>query len=245
MRRIAFAVVFVIVAANAAWAQELPKPDDRYGKSYPRSLYSFPVVVPELGICAAGEYYEPVDTHLTKYVSRIEVAATRAQIYDECVWMRTRRGDRWVLRPKGTIVAMDAKGRDLFDYGSPNGRRCANPRPVSIPIPPATAEIPEFEEPPALLPIPAPPKLQIPEVPDVEQSRPQLPTLVVIKKRGRCQGGSRTIVCTGLAIGVGILAWQIANSVSDEVRKVDPNNGRRPVREDVFNGRRIAFSFRF
>ncbi len=123
--------VSVFVAASlSAVAQEM-RPDDRY-YGYPQSLIEWPKSPPDMDICQAAEYYEPADTHLTKYVNRVTVADTRVQRFDECVWMLTRYKWRWVLRPRGTEVLVDEQGRDLFDHGSPFGMRCDNPRPFSF-----------------------------------------------------------------------------------------------------------------
>ena len=154
---VAAAVLFALLPVLALAQSSDIAPDDRY-RGYPSSLVSFPPSLPDLKACVAQEYYEPLDVHLMRYTSRVKVASVRTQEYDECTWMRTRNGDRWVLRPKGTQVAQDAQGRDLFDYGSSNGKQCGNSRPVSIPVKPEPVVIREepIVVPPPLVPPPPP-----------------------------------------------------------------------------------------
>lgn len=133
MKRIfLFSFLAFAFAVPSAFAQVAP--DDRYA-GYPASLVKWPASWPDLNQCKNQEYYEPLDTHLTRYASRAKIAGYRVQESDECVWMLTRNSWRWVLRPAGTKVAVDAQGRDLLDGGSPTGNTCMNPRPISIPIP--------------------------------------------------------------------------------------------------------------
>lgn len=130
---VAFVFTMVaLLAANIASAQNIA-PDDRY-KGYPTSLVGWPDALPNLATCVSQEYYEPTDTHLLQYTTRVKIAGVRVQETDECRWMRTSNGDRWVLRPEGTKHALDAQGRELFDMGSPAGSACGNPSPFGIPV---------------------------------------------------------------------------------------------------------------
>jgi len=159
-------VSFVVVAlASVASAQDL-WPDDRY-KGYPKSLIQWPVGPQDMTMCQALELYEPDDTHLTKYASRVKIAGFRVQETKECTWMDTRYGWRWAMRPIGTKVAQDAQGRDLFDYGSPAGKVCMNPRPFSVAIVPivAVAKRPVVSKPALIPPMPSPPMLPPPPPP--------------------------------------------------------------------------------
>lgn len=127
-------VAIVLFMISSVGAQEV-RPDDRYRGYYPTVLVRWPTALPDLAKCMDFEYYEPDDLHLVKYASLVKIAGERTQESAECVWMLTRNDWRWVLRPAGTKVAVDDRGRDLFDFGSPNGKVCANPRSVGIPIP--------------------------------------------------------------------------------------------------------------
>lgn len=171
-------VLFLLIALllPSAVAAQPFVPDNRYD-GYPSSLVQMTVTPLSLATCIAQEYYEPLDLHLVKYETRVKIASVRIQKYDECTWMLTRNKWRWVLRPAGTKVAQDAEGRDLFDFGSPTGNKCANPRPWSIAVvPPAepifAAPAPKLEV-SALKPFqwrryvlpPPPPPPIVPEVP--------------------------------------------------------------------------------
>lgn len=123
---------FSAMLEQAAQASSVITPDDRY-KGYPRELIEWPTAPPNKDSCKAQEFYEPDDTHLEKYMSRVKVAPKpRVQQHDECVWMLTRNKWRYVMRPAGTKVAVDLNGRDLFDLGSGKGKVCVNPRPFSV-----------------------------------------------------------------------------------------------------------------
>lgn len=126
-------LALVVVGNVSAQTPFSPKPDDRY-KGYPSSLIPKFKTLPDLTICATQKAYEPADTHLMKYTNRVKIARIRIQETDECAGMRTAAGDKWVIRVKGTKVAQDELGRDLFDYGSPTGSICGNARPFSIPV---------------------------------------------------------------------------------------------------------------
>jgi len=153
--------IIMVATGTVASAQQAVNiaPDDRFA-GYPRSLIEWPPAQPNLKTCQDQEFYEPLDTHLMKYVSRVRVVGERVQEQDECTWMLTRNKWRWVLRPEGTKVATDAQGQDLFDFGSPAGKKCANPRPISIPITPP-APVPPSAPPPVEAPEPLPPTCSI------------------------------------------------------------------------------------
>ncbi|OGE80073.1 MAG: hypothetical protein A2660_00280 [Candidatus Doudnabacteria bacterium RIFCSPHIGHO2_01_FULL_45_18] len=212
MKRIAYAFVLVVLFPILGIAQELPVPDNRY-QGYPISI-SWPTELPDLLACQNQEYYEPLDLHLTQYESRAQVARIRVQEHDECPWMLTRYGWRYILRPAGTKVAVDAMGRDLFDEGSPTGMKCANPRPFSItippPSPPPSAVMPPivFTLPPSPSP-PAPRRLVIPPIERlIQKSAPSKPTPKREEHRGWCEGKTRNRVCAVVIFAAGTyLAW--------------------------------------
>ena len=246
MRLVTALIVITAASANAAWAgtPDVSKPDDRY-KGYPKSLYSFPPTLPDMAKCIAGEYYEPADFHLVKYAKRVEVAGYRIQPTDECTWMRTSAGDRYVRRPKGTIVAQDAMGRDLFDVGSQLKGGCWNPRPFSVPITSAMSEpvetITEAEEPPPILPIPRAPRLRIPEESVPREPPPQPPFRPTPEREKRIKGGT-VILIVGTIVGGTVAAWLLGGD--DAVDKgVDPGTGRRPTTAPVAAGFRFSFKF--
>jgi hypothetical protein len=179
MKRILIAVLLSLITVPAFAQTQNFTPDDRY-KGYPSTLISWPTARPNVTACVAGEYYEPVDTHLTKYADRVKVARVRVQQYDECTFMLTSKSWRWVLRPAGTKVAVDAQGRDLFDYGSPKGRKCANPRPFAVAIAPKVTEVEDtpvvksraFEIPEKTIDIPQP-KVVVPIVEEKPVEEPK------------------------------------------------------------------------
>lgn len=135
------AIVFVamLLAPTFVWAQgESFVMDDRYA-GYPKELQP-PKELPPLNLaeCKAGEFYDPDDTHLLKYMSRVKMAKDPRILQDpECRIMLTVKGWRWVMRPVGTAIAVDEQGRDLFDL------ECGNPTPFGVPIlpPPTVAAV--------------------------------------------------------------------------------------------------------
>ena len=157
-----FVIVGLLFISSSVSAQEL-RPDDRY-KGYPQVLIEWPKGLPDLNVCQAQEYYEPADFHLVKYINRVKVVGVRIQDYDECRWSLTRNKWRWVMRPAGTRHLVDARGRDLFDDGSPNGQPCDNPSPFGFAILPQMAEqfVPPPPPPQVRQEAPAPPRLIIP-----------------------------------------------------------------------------------
>lgn len=178
---VALAVLLALLPGRSL-AQSFSTPDDRY-TGYLRTLVAWPTALPDLKTCVAQEYYEPLDTHLMRYVNRVKVAGTRTQEHDECTWMLTRNKWRWVLRPKGTKVAIDAAGRDLFDYGSPKGKECGNPRPVSVAVKPEPVVVKEepIVVPPEPTPVPAP----------VIQPPPAPGEILVVKQFRKAKSGER------------------------------------------------------
>lgn len=201
-----FAIVGLLFISSSVSAQEL-RPDDRY-QGYPQSLIEWPKGLPDLNACQALEYYEPADFHLAKYVNRVKVAGVRIQDYDECRWMLTRNKWRWVMRPARTRHLVDARGRDLFDDGSPNGQPCDNPSPFGFAILPQAVE--QFVPPPPPQPVPPPPPQVRQEAPtpprmvmppmeelEVESDRENRP--LIIEKKGFCS--SKTCRIAGI-IGI-------------------------------------------
>ncbi|OGF03748.1 MAG: hypothetical protein A3H14_03200 [Candidatus Doudnabacteria bacterium RIFCSPLOWO2_12_FULL_49_8] len=115
-----------------------------------------------------------------QYTTRVKIAGYLILETDECRWGRTSGGDRWVLRPKGTKIALDALGRELFDMGSPHGKPCGNPSPygisVNVPVlatPAAPAQRPPAPAPPTVAVAPAPRPATIPrfELPAARKPR--------------------------------------------------------------------------
>lgn len=116
-------LLMLLLVICAPWfAQGQVTPDDRY------SGYTGPAIVwpTTPSACGGKEYYEPKFTSL--YDKMVNVAGSRVQVHDECPWMYTISGWAWALRRAGTKVAIDAKGRDLFDLGRADGKVCGNPR---------------------------------------------------------------------------------------------------------------------
>lgn len=150
-------VAFLVVSTASAQQTVNIGPDDRY-MGYHGPAIVWPTSLPDMGACKSAEYYEPSDTHLERYA--VNVAGTRIQQEDECRWEDTIYSWRWILRPAGTVIAVDAQGRDLFDYGSPNGKVCKNPTPIGVPIKPPTKPTPP-PAPPAYVP-PTPPHYEPP-----------------------------------------------------------------------------------
>lgn len=214
----ALVVVGLLLVSSLVSAQEL-RPDDRF-TGYPRELIEWPKggAPPDLVACQAQEYYEPADFHLKKYVSRVKVAGVRVQDYDECRWGLTRNKWRWVMRPAGTRHLVDARGRDLFDDGSPGREGCENPSPFGFVILPQTSAQfvppPEPIPPPVPLPPPppmvrqeAPPRMVMPPPMELEPiESPQ--TIVVSREKGFCSSKKCRIgaIVGGAAIA-GYAAW--------------------------------------
>lgn len=145
--RIMFALFALIAFATSVSAQSTLSFSgvDRYD-AYKGIKIEWPTALPDLAVCKAGEYYEPQATNLAKFATPED--AVRIQKHDECTWMITTTGWRWVLRRAGTKVAVDVHGRDLYDLGRADGLVCKNPRPFSIPIlPPILVPTPVFETP--------------------------------------------------------------------------------------------------
>jgi hypothetical protein len=177
MFKFVFAFVFVflsLAAGNVSAQTPFGSPDNRYTQrvdgqpGFPSSLVPKFKSAPDLTSCDSQPAYEPAATHLMRFTTRVKVAKVRIQATDECVGMRTAAGDKWVRRVKGTKVAVDELGRDLFDFGSPTGQACGNPRPFSIPlgVPAATVTVTSAPvvvafapEPPAPAEQPAEPRL--------------------------------------------------------------------------------------
>ncbi len=160
MRFFGLFVLALCACTSTAFGQDI-RPDDRYN-GYPVKI-TWARTLPDLRACAAEEYYEPADLHFLKYVNYLRSAGTpRIQEYPECAWMLTRNSWRWVLRPPGTVVLVDARGRDLADA------KCGNPRPVSFQILPPPA-------PPQVKPAP-PPRITVrPEPAPPPQPQPPPP----------------------------------------------------------------------
>src|SRR3989344_7261755 len=166
MRLTSILFLFIILSsANFAQAQVQTQEnkfiaDDRY-TGYQKSLIKWPTLMPDLEWCMAQEPYVSIDTHLKKYASRVEVAEIVPQDFDMCRWMRTSSGDRWVKIARGSLIARDAQGRDLFYTGLPGKPEtdCKNPSPIGIPLIP----IEEKPEPPAKKEEPEPKKEPPPE----------------------------------------------------------------------------------
>ena len=144
-RLILVALLFVVFGSSVVTAQEEMRPDDRY-RGYPTHLIEWPSYLPDLQVCRLMEYYEPSFTNLAQYANLVQIAGERIQETDECRWMLTSNWYRWVLRPRGTRVFVDAQGRDLFDGGSPAGKVCYNPGPFSFIIRPERVVTPLFRE---------------------------------------------------------------------------------------------------
>ncbi|MBI4049745.1 MAG: hypothetical protein HY395_02960 [Candidatus Doudnabacteria bacterium] len=222
-------VVFSLALVSTASAQTpFGPPDERYShrvegqRPYPASLvpkFESAPTQDQLVACAGQKPYEPADTHLYRYVSRVKVARIRVQETDECTGMRTAAGDKLVLRPKGTKVAVDELDRDLFDFGSPNGAVCGNARvfsiPVNIPPPPAV-----IEEPALMIELPPRPE---PPAPRVRRPRPLPPLPPPVAVREKEEG----II---YQIGTGI----IAGPVKTTYEYPDPNRGNVPQRHKMF-----------
>ncbi len=119
--------------------------DNRYN-AYKGIKIEWPSSEPDLTTCKAGEYYEPQATNLARFATPED--RVRLQEHDECTWMITTSGWRWVLRRAGTKVAVDKEGRDLYDFGREDGKVCKNPRPFSVPYLPPIAEAPAPPSPP-------------------------------------------------------------------------------------------------
>ena len=168
-------LTFVAVFSAGAQAQQAfsVSSDDRYN-GYPRSLVQWPTAPPDIKACVAMEFYEPDDVHLMQYVNRVQVAGIRVQRTNECRWEDTRYGWRWVLRPAETVIAIDDKGRDLFDYGVPGRKRCGNPTPFGIPP----------ETPRLSIPAPPLPAVVVPPASPEPVAPPK--QAVVLEDVGRC-----------------------------------------------------------
>lgn len=163
MKRVVLVVAIAIALSTLSASAQDIQPDNRFD-GYPKTLIGWPSQLPDLEKCAAQEYYEPRDFHLAKYAERFGKSKglysetmgwkyVRVQASDECVWTRTRNGDQFVVRPKGTLVAQDGQGRDLFDLGTdPSGNKgCKNPRSKkwAIGAPPVVTEHPAAAPEPA------------------------------------------------------------------------------------------------
>jgi hypothetical protein len=231
MFRIVVAFTFVLVATSAAAQTPFGKPDDRF-KGYPKSLvpkFATPPTPAELTACAANKYYEPIDTHLIKYVERIK-HTIRVQKTDECTGMRTAAGDKLVLRPKGTKVAVDELGRDLFDMGSPTGKVCGNGRLFSIPV-----NVPVTTTPPAVIEVP-PPAVRAPRQAPVTPEVPEVPRRVV--PRQPAPPPTTTVISPnrpkptydgfGLSVGVKTVVGKVKSTYADPI----PNSGDVPQRHN-------------
>lgn len=205
MRRLLVALFLLI--PSLGWAQYVA-PDDRY-KGYPSELVqwmSAPPTAEQLAACLAGEYYEPADDSIAKYASRVKIADYRVTQVAECRWTLTAHSDpvlRWrlALRPPGTKIALDAQGRDLFDFGTANGVVCKNPSPYGWPV---------SSSPPAVIVPPVPLRVQIEEgkyTPKYEEPEVTPVVIPVIeKKKSRCRG-----LCAALIVGGICAIGQVAN----------------------------------
>lgn len=139
MCKVSRSMIALLLFVSAGWMSALAQvpgftivPDDRYD-GYTGAKIEWPTT-PQ--VCGSQEYYEPRFTNLAR--KQVNVAGTRVQDKDECPWMLTSTGWNWVLRRAGTKVAVDAKGRDLFDLGRADGKVCGNPR-MNPPAPPPPA----------------------------------------------------------------------------------------------------------
>ncbi len=212
--------------ASLASAQNVNiAPDDRY-KGYPTSLVKWADALPNLSACVAGEGYEPTDTHLMQYTSRVKIAGTRVSATNECRWENTSKGWRWVLRPKGTKYALDALGRELFDMGSPNGKPCGNATPYGIPVnvPPAEAQVIVPPPPAPIAEPPAPAPVVVPPPPAAVVVPPPAPRPIPAMTHLEPVRKSRLIITFGVDYVAGV-----ANSNYDEAI---PNSGDVPQRHN-------------
>lgn len=153
-----FALIAFAIATVSAQSAVSLSPDNRYD-DYKGIKIEWPSSEPDLTACKAGEYYEPSATNLARFATPED--AVRLQEHDECTWMITTTGWRWVLRRAGTKVAVDKEGRDLYDLGRNDGKVCKNPRPFSVPYLPPVAEV---VPPPAPEPCNCPPPAVVVEV---------------------------------------------------------------------------------
>lgn len=206
------------MSVSSAAAQEFV-PDDRYA-GYPKSLVVWPTLPPnmdptDLMSCPAQEYYEPSDTHLTVYATRVKVAGVRTQEFDECRWMLTRNKWRWVMRPAGTKHLVDARGRDLFDGGSPTGKECDNPSPFGFAIRPRAqvaieqpAPLPPQVTPPVFLRLPPPAPAMVPPSQPAPLFQPFVPAPEPVRSSGFCGKKCKwTLVAVGGGAVAGYAAW--------------------------------------
>ncbi len=167
---VVFALFFL--ASVSAFAQTTSiESDDRYSawEKASRVKVVWPTELPDLTKCAAQEPYEPHFVNLFRFVPA--GIKFRVQPTNECTWTLAGKQWLWKIRPKGTKVAVDSQGRDMFDLGPEdgNGKVCGNPRVVSIPIipppPAAPAPPPRVEPPPPPVEVPAPPPAEVVSIP--------------------------------------------------------------------------------
>lgn len=149
---IALATIFTVSAQSINFSA-----DNRY-EGYKGPAIVWPSTVPDPFVCKALEYYEPSATNLEQFALQHETV--RVQEHDECTWMITTSGWRWVLRRAGTKVAVDKEGRDLYDFGREDGKVCKNPRPFSIVV-----YIPPFTPARVVTPVPPPKEEVVIELP--------------------------------------------------------------------------------
>lgn len=239
----AMVLMMMVLVPSAAWAQWVP-PDDRY-KGYPRELVEWLKEMPsaaDLQTCKDGEYYSAADTSIAKYADRVKIAGYRTLEHDECRFELTAHSDpkkRWrlVLRPKGTQIAIDPKGRDLFDFGAPGEKVCKNPTPYGWPIlPPPTEEVvaPPIVVPPAT---PITTAIKTGNYTPAYVAPPRMPRAVVVdnkKKGGWFCSGKKGILC-GLAAAcvTGSIVQRtpfcgISTGDDDEPPPYQPPGGRPP-----------------
>jgi len=227
-----FKVLFVFAALllPQVVAAQTFVPDDRYN-GYPKSLVNMVVTPLVLTTCVAQEYYEPLDLHLVQYETRVQVARVRVQEFDECTWMLTRNSWRWVLRPAGTKVAVDGQGRDLFDFGSPTGNKCANPRPFSAIIRPLDTVIAtEVAPPPVYEPLI---KLDIVKAvesikidPPCDEEEVVVAAAPVVEKK---RSWGRRILVGGILLVAGkLIHSKITTSTPSDLNKQVESPGGRP-----------------
>ena len=208
--------LFFLLTPLLAWAQWVP-PDDRY-KGYPRELVQWmptPPTAEQLQACVDAEGYEPTDLHLVKYADRVKVASVYELQTDQCRWELTAHSDpakryRLVMRRKGTLIARDEQGRDLFDYGSPNGPVCKNPTPYGWPVnlPPTVAVVP-------VVPMPIREQLRagiyIPKYEEPEDDVVVVPAVLVPQNKGGICSGKKGVLCAVLIGGAACIIGQVAN----------------------------------